>query len=97
MSLLKRRHKGFNPTTESGFTEIYDHFSPRFLGLCYRYCGNLEDAEDVMHDAFMSIIRNYDKFQDRGEGSLEAWMKKIMVNTSLKFLRQSPKYNKILT
>ena len=49
-----------------------------------------------MHDGFLNIIRNLDKFQYRGEGSLEAWMKKIMVNTALKFIQRSSKYNKLL-
>ena len=96
MSLIKRRNKGLEVTLDSGFTGIYDQYAPRFLGVCYRYCGNLEDAEDVMHDAFMSIIANRNKFQPRGEGSFEAWMKKIMVNTALKFIRQSSKHRKLL-
>lgn len=76
--------------------DIYDRYAPKFLGLCYRYCGNREDAEDVMHDGFLNIIRNLDRFQDRGEGSLEAWMKKIMVNTALKYLRNEARYKKML-
>ena len=76
--------------------DLYDRYAPKFLGLCYRYCGNREDAEDIMHDGFLSIIRNLGRFQDRGEGSLEAWMKKIMVNTALKYLRSEAKYRKML-
>jgi RNA polymerase sigma-70 factor (ECF subfamily) len=75
---------------------IYDRYAPRFLGLCYRYCGNREDAEDIMHDGFLNIIRNAHQFQSRGEGSLEAWMKRIMVTTSLKYLRDHVKYRKYL-
>jgi RNA polymerase sigma factor (sigma-70 family) len=56
---------------------LYDHFAPKFLGICYRYCGNREDAEDVLHDGFIKIIRNLDKFKIRSDGSLEAWMKRI--------------------
>jgi len=76
--------------------DLYDCYAPKFLGLCYRYCGNREDAEDVMHDGFLTIIRNLDRFQNRGEGSLEAWMKKIMVNTALKYLRKEARYKKLL-
>ena len=96
MRLIERRRKTENLSTVSGFKEIYDQYAPKFIGLCYRYCGNTEDAEDVMHDGFLNIIRNLDKFQYRGEGSLEAWMKKIMVNTVLKFIQRSSKYNKLL-
>ena len=96
MRLIQRRHTTENLSSVSGFTEIYDLYAPKFFGLCYRYCGNYDDAEDIMHDGFLNIIRNRDKFQSRGEGSLEAWMKKIMVNTALKFIRESLKYKKLL-
>ena len=80
----------------TGIKSIYKLYAPRFLGLCYRYCGNREDAEDIMHDGFLNIIRNVDQFQSRGDGSLEAWMKRIMVTTSLKYLRDHKKYKKYL-
>ena len=75
---------------------LYDRYAPRFLGLCFRYCGNREDAEDIMHDGFLNIIHNIHRFRPRGEGSLEAWMKRIMVTTSLKYLRDHAKYRKSL-
>ena len=75
---------------------LYDTYAPRFLGLCFRYCGNREDAEDIMHEGFLHIIRNIDRFTPRGEGSVEAWMKKIMVNTALKYLRDHKKFRKLL-
>jgi len=76
----------------AGIEAIYNRYSARFLGLCYRYCGNREDAEDIMHDGFLNIIRNAKQFTSRGDGSLEAWMKRIMVTTSLKYLRDHKKY-----
>lgn len=76
----------------AGIEALYDRYAPRFLGLCYRYCGNREDAEDIMHDGFLNIIRNIHRFRSRGDGSLEAWMKRIMVTTSLKHLRDHAKY-----
>ena len=79
-----------------GIEAIYNRYASRFLGLCYRYCGNREDAEDIMHDGFLNIIRNVNQFQFRGEGSLEAWMKRIMVTTALKYLRNHKKYQKQL-
>lgn len=80
----------------SGIEAIYNRYASRFLGLCYRYCGNREDSEDIMHDGFLNIIRNVHQFESRGEGSLEAWMKRIMVTTSLKYLRNSKKYKNYL-
>lgn len=44
--------------------------------------------KDVLQDSFLKIFRNYDSFAARSQGSLEAWMKKIVVNESLNFLRK---------
>ena len=52
---------------------------------------NPRDAEDVMHDGFMKIIRSIDNFKEKQTGSLEAWMRRIMVNTALNFIRDHKK------
>ncbi len=75
----------------SAIEALYDRFAPKFLGICYRYCGNREDAEDVLHDGFIKIIQNLDKFKIRSDGSFEAWMKRIIVNTALNSLRDRAK------
>jgi|ERR1035438_2049719 RNA polymerase sigma-70 factor (ECF subfamily) len=85
-----------DPGTITGVEKLYDRYAPRFLGICYRYWGNREDAEDIMHDGFLNIIRNIPRFHSQGEGSLEAWMTRIMVTTSLKYLRDHAKYRKNL-
>ncbi len=66
---------------------LYDRYAPVLLGLCCRYCANREDAEDVMHEGFIKIIRHLSSFEERKEASLLAWMKKIMVNTALNQIR----------
>ncbi|MCX6252390.1 MAG: sigma-70 family RNA polymerase sigma factor [Bacteroidetes bacterium] len=96
MKLIPWKQKREGLDQIAGIEAMYDRYAPRFLGLCYRYCGNKEDAEDIMHDGFMNIIRGISRFQSRGEGSLEAWMTRIMVTTSLKYLRDHAKYRKNL-
>ncbi len=66
---------------------LYVKYAPALLSLCLRYCGNHADAEDVLHEGFIKIIRNLPSFKPRPNGSPEAWMKRIMVNTSLNYLR----------
>jgi len=56
-----------------------------------RYTGNREDAEDVLHDGFMKIIRNIESFREKQNGSLEGWMRRIMVNTALNYIRDHKK------
>lgn len=66
---------------------LYDHYAPTLLSVCFRYSGNLNDAEDILHDGFIKIIQNIHTFKVRSTGSLEAWMRRIIVNTALNFIR----------
>ena len=45
-------------------------------------------AQDLMHDGFLKLFDSFDKFTWRGEGSLRAWMERVMVNTVLQYLRK---------
>ena len=75
---------------------LYVKYAPALLSVCLRYCGNLADAEDVLHDGFIKIIRNLPKFKHRSNGTLGSWMKRIMVNTALNYIRDHSKEKKFL-
>jgi RNA polymerase sigma-70 factor (ECF subfamily) len=76
--------------------ELYDQNAPWLLGVCLSYTGNRDDAEDVLHDGFVKIICHIDKFKERQPGSLEAWMRRIMVNTALTYIRDHKKEKMIV-
>lgn len=46
-----------------------------------------------MHDGFLKLFDSFDKFTWRGEGSLRAWMERVMVNTVLQYLRKNDVMN----
>ena len=69
---------------------LFKTFSGRMLGLCNRYTDSLEEAEDIMQDAFVKIFQKIDTF--KGNGSLEGWMKRIMVNTALDAFRKNKNF-----
>lgn len=73
--------------------ELYERYAGRMLALCLRYSGNREVAEDLLHDGFLKLFSSFDKFTWRGEGSLRAWMERVMVNTVLQYLRQNDVLN----
>ncbi len=75
---------------------LYEKHAPALLSLCLRYCGNIQDAEDVLHEGFIKIIRNLQNFKDKGKGSFEGWMRRIMVNTALNYIRDHAKERKFL-
>ena len=70
---------------------LYDRYAPSLLAVCLRYVGNRQDAEDVLHDSFIKIIRKIATFRKRETGSLGGWMRTIVVNTALNFLRDRQK------
>ncbi|CAG5008599.1 ECF RNA polymerase sigma factor SigW [Dyadobacter sp. CECT 9275] len=65
---------------------LYDKFSPRMLGLCFRYIGDTMAAEDVMIEGFVKVFEKINQFS--GEGSFEGWVRRIMVNEALGYLRK---------
>jgi RNA polymerase sigma-70 factor (ECF subfamily) len=56
------------------------------LGICYRYTTSLQEAEDVLQDAFVRVFNKLDQF--RGEGDLGAWIRRIVVNSALNNLKK---------
>lgn len=67
--------------------ELYDRYSPNLMAVIYRYVGNDDDAKDVLQDTFVKAYTMIDSFAWAGEGSLQAWLTRIAVNTALNFLR----------
>ncbi|MEM1326717.1 MAG: RNA polymerase sigma factor [Bacteroidota bacterium] len=66
---------------------IYNRFAPQMLGVCRRYVKSTEDAEDVMVEAFFKVLSKLKQFS--GNGSFEGWIRRVMVNESLMFLRKN--------
>ncbi|MDR3119207.1 MAG: sigma-70 family RNA polymerase sigma factor [Mediterranea sp.] len=69
--------------------ELYELYAGRMFGVCLRYVGDREAAQDLLHDSFLKIYASFDKFTWRGEGSLRAWMERVTVNTVLQHLRRN--------
>lgn len=75
--------------------KLYDLFSDRFFRLAFRYVKHQAEAEDVVMMAFVKIFTNLKKFTWQEAGSLEAWMRRILINEALMALRK--KHNFYLT
>ena len=56
--------------------------------VCLRYLNHKEDAEDCLMKGFLKAFQNLDRFSYTGEGSLQGWFRRIMVNECLMFLRK---------
>jgi RNA polymerase sigma-70 factor (ECF subfamily) len=72
----------------SAFVHLYDHYFPRVHAfVCYRVY-NLQDAEDIIADAFVKAIRNLKRFKWRRGGSFTAWLFRIVHNLIVDYYRQ---------
>jgi RNA polymerase sigma factor (sigma-70 family) len=69
---------------------FYDRFSPRMLGVCYRFAKSREDAEDMLQEGFIKIFTQLDQY--RGEGSLEGWIRRVIVHTCINVLKKNKKF-----
>lgn len=65
--------------------ELFDRFSSQMLSVGMRYLRSQEDAEEVLSNTFIKVFKKIDQF--KGDGPLGGWIRKIMVNESLNFLR----------
>ena len=75
--------------------QLYDEYAEVMLGVCYRYTKSFADAEDVMQEGFIKVFRNLAQFRFQGE--LGAWIRRIMVNTALNYLKQNKNYQSDLS
>jgi RNA polymerase sigma-70 factor (ECF subfamily) len=68
---------------------LFDKFARKMLSVCLRYAKNEEQAEDVLQDGFVKVFGKLKDF--KSEGSLEGWIRRIMVNTALDQIRKNNK------
>lgn len=66
--------------------QLYQRFAPKMYGVCLRYAGNIEEAEDILQEGFIKVFRKIGSF--RGEGSFEGWIRRIFVNTAIEHFRR---------
>ncbi len=69
---------------------FYNKFSPKMLGVCYRFAKNREDAEDMLQEGFIKIFTQLHQY--RNEGALEGWIRRIIVHTCINVLKKNKKF-----
>lgn len=69
---------------------LFEHYAPKLLGVCARYCRNTDEARDAMQEGFIKIFRILNQFNFKSK--LETWMTRIMINTAIDQYRKSSKF-----
>ena len=65
---------------------LFKMYADKMFGVCRYYTRDYTEAEDVLHEGFIKVFGHIGKF--RNEGSLEGWIRRIIVNTALEKFRK---------
>ena len=78
--------KGCRDNDRNSQKQLYERHFEKMSWLCYRYVKNQEQADDIVHEGFIKVFKAINSYKNKG--SLEGWIKKIMVNCCLDYLRK---------
>jgi RNA polymerase sigma factor (sigma-70 family) len=69
--------------------QLYDKYVSLMLAICLRYSKSRDEAEDLLQEGFLKIFQNINTY--RKQGSLEGWIKRIMINHALNQYKKNRK------
>lgn len=70
--------------------ELYHQYASMLLAVCMRYVADKSEAEDILQESFLKILKNIREYT--GKGHFENWMKKIVVNTAITHFHREKKH-----
>lgn len=72
---------------------LFDRFAQPMMAVCMRYAGNPMEAQDMLQEGFVKVFEKLGQF--RGDGPLGGWVRRIMVNEALIYLRKHQRHRNI--
>ena len=79
--------EGCRRNDRSSQRQFYERHFNQMSWLCYRYVKDKNIADDIVHEGFIKVFKSLNSYE--GKGSLEGWIKRIMVNCCLDYLRKT--------
>ena len=68
---------------------LYELMYSKMMAVCYRYCNRRDEAEDIFQEGFIKVFEKLKKYNFKG--SLEGWIRRIMVNHAIDHYRKNKK------
>ncbi|GAA4338274.1 RNA polymerase sigma factor [Mucilaginibacter gynuensis] len=65
---------------------LYKILAPKMMAVCMRYAKDKDEAQDILQEGFIKLFKNMQNY--RGEGSLEGWVRRIMVHAAISRYRK---------
>lgn len=72
--------------------ELFNRFGQNLFAICLRYMEDYSTAQDELQNGFLHIFKSLRSFKYQGEGSLSAWLSRVMVNHCLQALRKKKRH-----
>lgn len=69
---------------------LFDRYSKKMMGVCLRYVSNYEEAQDILQESFIKVFQKISSYE--GKGSLDGWIRRIIINTALDHFRKNKDY-----
>ena len=73
---------------------FYDHYKVKMFGVCMRYASNREEAEDMLLEGFFRVFKDLHQF--RNQCPVEAWIRKVMINSALMYFSRDEIFSRLL-
>lgn len=81
--------------TEQGRKQLFEAMLPKLQRIAIRYAKATEDVDDILQESFIRIFSSISSFSWQGNGSFEAWMKRIVVNQSINLYHKQKRNKEI--
>ena len=78
--------KKFRKGNKQIFEKVYNAYAPNMYSHCLRMARNEDDAKDMLQESFIRVYNNRKQFDPNQ--SLGGWIRKIVINTSLNFIKK---------
>lgn len=72
---------------------LFESCQKKMFAICMRYLDNEDEAFDVMNQAFLKVFNKLKQY--KGTSNLEAWIRRIVVNTTLDYIRKNKSYRSV--
>lgn len=69
--------------------QLFDFYSKKMMGVCLRYAKDSEEAQDILQMGFIKVFEKLELYKH--QGSLEGWIRRVIVNTALDNIRKNKK------
>jgi len=66
-------------------SQLYKLFSSKLFTICLKYSRNNAEAQDTLHDAFITVFNKIGQYKNKG--SFEGWLKRVTITTALQKFR----------